>query len=120
MTKRELTCISCPLGCQISVEMEDGNIVSVKGNTCPRGERYARQEVLDPRRTVTSTVETEYSTHRRLPVKTVPEIPKDAIFPVMEEIRKQCVTPPISIGDIIVHDIAGTAYPRLLRSPQQI
>ena len=55
MTKRELTCISCPLGCQISVEMEDGNIISVKGNTCPRGERYARQEVLDPRRTVTST-----------------------------------------------------------------
>ncbi len=77
MMKRELTCISCPLGCQISVEMEDGNIISVTGNTCPRGERYARQEVLDPRRTVTSTVETEDSIHRRLPVKTVPEIPKD-------------------------------------------
>ena len=56
MNERELICIGCPMGCPIVVKMEDGKVTSVTGNTCPRGEAYARKEVTDPTRIVTTTV----------------------------------------------------------------
>ena len=56
MSERELICIGCPMGCPIVVKMEDGKVTSVTGNTCPRGEAYARKEVTDPTRIVTTTV----------------------------------------------------------------
>lgn len=57
---RELTCISCPLGCPLKVELdESGRVVSVTGNTCKRGEEYGKKEVTAPTRTVTSTVKVE-------------------------------------------------------------
>ena len=68
----------------------------------------ARQEILDPRRTVTSTVKTEKSMSHRLPVKTVPEVPKDMIAAVMSEIHKIRVAPPVHINDVIARNIAGT------------
>lgn len=55
MEKRELTCIGCPMGCQITVELNEGEVVSVTGNTCGIGDKYARNEVTHPERTVTST-----------------------------------------------------------------
>ena len=59
MEKRDLTCIGCPLGCQITVTMENGEVTDVKGNTCPRGDKYAREEVTNPTRVVTSIVKVE-------------------------------------------------------------
>ena len=56
MEKIDLICIGCPMGCPITVEMENGEVVSVTGNTCPRGDAYARKEVTNPTRIVTSTV----------------------------------------------------------------
>lgn len=56
MEKRELTCIGCPLGCSITVTMENAEILDVTGNTCKRGDAYARKEVTHPTRIVTSTV----------------------------------------------------------------
>ena len=55
MENRELTCISCPMGCLMTVSVEKGEI-KVTGNTCKRGEIYAKKEVTDPRRVVTSSV----------------------------------------------------------------
>ena len=56
MEKRELTCIGCPLGCSITVTLENGEIKDVAGYTCKRGHDYARKEVTNPTRIVTSTV----------------------------------------------------------------
>ena len=56
MEKRQLTCIGCPLGCQITVTMENGEVKDVAGYTCARGEKYAREEVTNPTRTVTTIV----------------------------------------------------------------
>ena len=56
MSERELICIGCPMGCPIVVKMEDGKVTSVTGNTCPRGEAYARKEVTDPTRIVLENV----------------------------------------------------------------
>ena len=44
METKKLTCIVCPMGCPLEVTLEGGNILSVTGNTCPRGEKYAREE----------------------------------------------------------------------------
>jgi hypothetical protein len=56
MEKRELICIGCPMGCPLTVTMEGGEVVEVKGNTCPKGDTYAHKEVTNPTRIVTSTV----------------------------------------------------------------
>lgn len=108
MEKRELICIQCPMGCPLTVTVSDDGSVSVAGNTCPRGEAYGEKEVTHPTRTVTSTVKIDGGTIARVSVKTASDIPKEKIFGVMEEIRASRVAAPVSLGDVIVKDAAGT------------
>ena len=54
--KKQFTCIVCPNGCEIEAEVENGQVISVTGHTCPRGEQYVRQELTAPRRTIASSV----------------------------------------------------------------
>ena len=108
MEKRELTCIGCPMGCQITVELEEGEVISVKGNTCPIGDNYARNEVTHPERTVTSTVLIEGGDKCRLSVKTKSNIPKDKIVDCMKEIDAVRIKAPVKIGDVVVKNVAGT------------
>ena len=108
MTTKELTCIGCPMGCLITVQMDKGAVVSVEGNTCQKGDIYARKEVTDPTRIVTSTVVIKDGDKPRLPVKTKSDIPKDKIFEVMKDIDAAVVTAPKHIGDVVVSNVAGT------------
>lgn len=103
--KRTLTCIVCPLGCTLEVELEDKKVISVTGNTCKRGEVYANTECVSPMRTVTSTV--RCSDGSLLAVKTDRTIPKESVFECMEIINKAVATLPISIGDVIVENVFG-------------
>ena len=107
MEKRELTCISCPMGCQMTVAMDNGDI-KVTGNTCKRGEIYAKKEVTDPRRVVTSSVRVKNGELMRVSVKTETDIPKDKIFDCMADIFKAEAIAPVKIGDIIIENCAGT------------
>lgn len=109
MEIRELTCISCPLGCPLRVEVdENGKAVSVSGNTCKRGELYGKKEVSAPARTVTSTVRVRGGKEPVVCVRTRTEIPKDKIFPCMEEIRAASIDAPVKIGDVVISGVAGT------------
>ena len=83
--KKNLTCIVCPIGCSLEVEIENNNVVSVKGNTCPRGEKYAISECSNPERMVTTTIKCENG--KVLPVKTDRPIPKDKVFECMSIIN---------------------------------
>ena len=105
MEVRELTCIGCPLGCQLTVTMGE-NEIKVEGNTCPRGEAYAKKEVTNPTRIVTSTVRVEGGTIERVSVKTASDIPKCSIFECMKEIHAAKVKAPVHIGDVILADCA--------------
>lgn len=106
---RELTCISCPLGCPLKVELdENGAVLSVSGNTCKRGEVYGKKEVTAPTRTVTSTVRVEGAGVPVTSVRTQSDIPKEKIFQCMEEIRKASVKAPVHIGDVVIRNVAGT------------
>lgn len=108
MEKRELICIGCPLGCPLSVEMENGEVYAVSGNTCPRGENYARKEVTNPTRIVTSTVHVNGGTVAMVSCKTETDIPKSKIFEVTEALKNVIVEAPVRIGDILVENAAET------------
>lgn len=108
METRELICIGCPLGCPITVTMEAGEVTSVVGNTCKRGNDYARKEVTNPTRIVTSTVCVEGGDIAMVSVKTKSDIPKGKIFDCVTALKDVKVPAPVAIGDVIVADVAGT------------
>lgn len=103
---RELTCIICPRGCSLKIELEDGKIRSITGNSCPRGIKYAEDECYHPMRTVTSTV--RCCDGSVLAVKTDRPIPKDKIIECMKMINSACAHLPIQIGDVIIEDVFGS------------
>ena len=104
--KRTLTCIVCPVGCTLEAELEGGKVVSVSGNTCPRGIKYAEAECTAPVRTVTSTV--RCADGSVLPVKTDRPIPKDKVAECMKIINSTTAPLKISIGDVIIEDVFGS------------
>lgn len=108
MEKRELICIGCPMGCLLTVEMNGTEVVSVTGNTCPRGDAYARKEVTNPTRIVTSTVKVEGGKVDMVSVKTKEDIPKGKIFECVKALKGITVKAPVHIGDVILKDVAGT------------
>lgn len=105
---RELTCIGCPMGCPLIVTMEAGEVISVTGNTCKRGDVYARKEVTNPTRIVTSTVRVSGGDADMVSVKTKEDIPKGKIFECVKALKSVEVPAPVHIGDILVKDVAGT------------
>ena len=104
--KRELTCIVCPVGCSLLVDINDKGEMEVSGNTCPRGKVYAENECTSPMRTVTTTVRCK--TGEILAVKTESPIPKEKIFEAMKIINKASPVLPIAIGDVIIKDVFGS------------
>ena len=108
METRELTCIRCPIGCHITVELDNGEVKSITGNSCPRGEEYAASEVTHPVRTVTSLVTVTGGERPVVSVKTAGDVPKEKMMDVVSLLRSTSVEAPVRIGDVIVKDIAGT------------
>ncbi|NLW52865.1 MAG: DUF1667 domain-containing protein [Tissierellia bacterium] len=109
MNKKHFTCVICPVGCSLTVDIDDhGKVLSVTGNKCKRGETYAISEIENPRRTITSTIKINNSDMSMLPVKTKDSIPKDKIFDTMKLINSIEIDAPIKIGDIIIDNILDT------------
>ena len=108
---RTLTCIICPNGCELEVvwEIEGGvpESITVTGNKCPRGVEYAEQELLNPMRTIASSVNLEGGSMPLVSVRVNGPIPKAKIMDVMEVIRKTTVTAPVNIGDVVIADVLG-------------
>lgn len=104
MEKRIMTCVTCPVGCEMTVEYKNKKLISVSGATCKRGEKYGADEIENPRRTVTSTIPVDGGQVKLLPVKTDKPIPKDKIPEAMKIINKQRASVPIRVGDIIHAD----------------
>ncbi len=108
MEKVKLICIGCPLGCPLEVETAQGKVLSVSGNTCKNGEKYARKELTNPTRIVTSTVKVTGGALPVVSVKTESDIPKDKIFACILALKDICIPAPVHIGDVILKDVAGT------------
>ncbi len=105
---REMICIVCPQGCRLTVEEKNDGEIVVMGNACNRGIPYAKKELTNPTRVVTSTVKINGGIHKRLPVKTSIDIPKGLNFAVMKELNNVEVNAPIKVGTVLIKNILGT------------
>ena len=105
--EQTITCISCPVGCRMTVQVEDGAFVSVTGNTCKRGETYARQECVAPERMVTAVIPVSGSAVP-LSVKTRTPIPKAKIGDCMAALAQVKIAAPVRMGDVVLPDVCGT------------
>lgn len=101
---KELTCIVCPRGCRLTIDDE----LNVTGNSCPRGAQYAKDELTNPKRMITSFVRVKNRENTVVSVKTSTSIPKGMIFDVMNEIDKVRVSAPTKIGDIAIKNVLNT------------
>lgn len=108
---KRLTCISCPIGCEMTLQQERDGHWQVWGNRCKRGEIYGIKEVTNPLRMVTSTVQVLGGKEPLVPVRTKEDIPKEKIFHCMEAIRALSVAAPVEIGAVLAEDLAGTGIP---------
>ena len=104
----KLTCIACPMGCPLSVEMDGDKVINVTGNTCPRGKVYGEKEVTNPTRIVTSTVRVSGGESVMVSVKTKEDIPKGKIFDIVKALKDVEIPAPVKIGDVVVANVAGT------------
>jgi CxxC motif-containing protein len=107
--KTRIICIMCPLACRVTVTIDDDdNIVGTADCLCKRGEEYAAAEYKFPGRVLTTTVLTEGSSRRLLPVRTAKPVPRDRLMEVMYSLSRTTVRPPILTGQIIASDINKT------------
>jgi CxxC motif-containing protein len=103
----EMVCIVCPLGCRLRTQ-RTGDGVRVTGNTCPKGERYAVEEMTNPVRTVTTSVPVTGGHMGLLSVKTRTPVPKASIPAILRQMRGVKAAAPVSMGDIVLPNAAGT------------
>lgn len=106
--KRELTCVACPLGCSVTVEYNDTEILTITGNTCKRGEAYAKTEMTNPTRSLTSSVKVNGGIHPVVPVKSNKPVPKTMLFDCMKVINSVSVDAPVKLGQVIIENILDT------------
>ncbi len=107
MKQTNLTCIECPIGCDITVTTDGDKVVEVRGNGCPRGKAYASAEVVCPMRVLTTTVKSKDG--RMVSVKTSKPVKKSEIFTLMEKFFTVKVDLPIKIGDVIEKNVSDGA-----------
>lgn len=105
--EKEMTCIGCPMGCSLTVKVE-GDEILVSGNSCPNGEKYAKNEIRNPLRTITSTVKVINGEIGRVSIKSKDPVLKGKIFDCMEKIRKLEVEAPVRAGEILIKNVADT------------
>lgn len=104
---KELVCIVCPNSCTLHIETAANGEINVSGNRCKRGIDFAKDELTDPKRTISSTVKTVFSDAPVLPVRVSAEIPKSKIFDVMKKINSVTLTRRIGIGETVIENVLG-------------
>lgn len=115
--KRELVCISCPVGCRLEAVLNDDGSFEVTGNQCPKGEEYAQEEINAPKRIVTTTVALALPdtggnegkfVRERVPVRTDAPLPMEHIGPLLAELHGMKLPAPVRRGDVVIENVAGT------------
>jgi CxxC motif-containing protein len=108
MDKKKITCIICPIGCKILVTKNGKRIRSTAGYKCKKGIDYAKNEALDPRRMLTTTILVEDGEWPLVSVKSIKPIPKDKLFPILKQIKKNTINAPVISGQIIIKNVLNT------------
>jgi CxxC motif-containing protein len=106
--KKHFTCVTCPVGCEVDVEVQDGSIISVTGNKCDKVKEFVQQELKEPMRVLTTIVRIKGAKYAMLPVCTDKPIPKRLFTPAIGELAGIDLQAPVHISEVIVKDIAGS------------
>lgn len=109
--KQEMTCITCPLGCRLSITKVSETEIAVSGNRCARGEQYAKEEILFPKRVVTATCAVAghpgIDGPGRVPVRSTAAFPKERVNELLAEIYKKEISLPVERGHVVIADALG-------------
>jgi len=112
MLKKDLVCIVCPDGCRVEALVEETpvlKVIEVRGCACDKGVAWVKQEIVNPMRTIASSVVVEQGNFKLVSVRTDTSIPLDKIFEVMAVIKRKAVDAPVTIGDILIENPAGVS-----------
>lgn len=105
---RSLICIGCPMGCPLAVTLEGGEVVKVEGNTCKRGDAYARREVTNPTRILTTTLPVRGGASPTVAVKTAGEVPKPLLLDCVRAVKSLTLEAPVAAGQVVFTNICGS------------
>ena len=103
---KEIRCIVCPTGCLVHVENINGELI-IEGHSCKRGEEYAREEFIAPKRILTTTMQVENGFLPLIPVRSDRPIPKDRLRDTLKIIAQTVAEAPIKMGDILIENVLG-------------
>ncbi|UCG68930.1 MAG: DUF1667 domain-containing protein [Thermoplasmata archaeon] len=103
----EITCIICPIGCKVVIHQKGGIITKIEGHQCKKGIEYGKEELLDPKRTLTTSIIVKDGELPLVSVKSDRSIPKVRLFDVMDAISEIEVHAPVKIGDVLVENVVG-------------
>lgn len=104
----ELTCIGCPVGCNLNVEKIGRDVINVTGYSCKKGKEYAQKELTNPTRILTSVVRVNDGNLAVVSVKTETDVPKYKLEECIKALKNVEVEAPIKIGDILLENVANT------------
>lgn len=108
MITQNVTCVQCPMGCSLSVDIDNnGQVEQVRGNGCPRGKAYGISEVTHPVRVVTSLMRVAGENHP-ISVRTADAVPREKVGEVLRAIHNTVKTAPAHVGEVLIKDVAGT------------
>lgn len=108
INKKEITCIVCPIGCKITLRKKGTSSDVITGNKCKKGKEYARNEVFDPRRILTSSIRVEGGEWPLVSVKSTNPVPKEKIFTVLKKLHKTTIKAPVKSQQLILKNVANT------------
>ena len=103
---KDIRCIVCPTGCLVHVENVNGELI-IEGHSCKRGEEYAREEFIAPKRILTTTMQVENGFLPLIPVRSDKPMPKEKLSDTLKEIAQTVIKAPIKMGDILIEDVLG-------------
>lgn len=104
----ERTCIVCPIGCQLTITVNEDDTISVSGNRCRRGEEYAQEEYRDPRRIVTATAAISGGTLLRMPVRSSAGVPVEDLASFLNAVYELRLEAPVTRGTVVAENVADT------------
>ena len=102
-----LTCILCPVGCELEVRDEGGRL-EVRGHQCEKGIGFAESEIRHPKRNLATSVPVLGTEARMVSVRLSGPVPRDRIFPILDEIADLRPRAPVRRGQVLIADVLGT------------
>ncbi len=103
-----LTCVLCPVGCELEVRVDGAGEPEVLGSQCDKGIPFAVEEALHPKRNLATSVPVSGTEAKMVSVRLSGRVPREMIFPILAEIAQLRPEAPVRRGQVLFADVLGT------------